>query len=63
MFAESEIMVDLLLAAKKKGIVALPIHDAVIVAQGHRDAMAEIMVQTFKDHVGMPGEVAVETAA
>ncbi len=60
MFAESEIMVDLLLTARRQNIVALPVHDAVIVAQKHQDAMAAIMVQTFKDHVGIPGEVAIE---
>jgi hypothetical protein len=60
MFTESEIIVDVLLSARRERIVALPIHDAVVVAHGHRDTMARIMVQAFKDHVGILGEVATE---
>jgi hypothetical protein len=63
MFAESEIMVDILLAARTAGIVAMPIHDAVIVAEGQQDTIARIMRDTFKDHVGIPGQVAVESTA
>lgn len=60
MYTESQIMVDMLQSAQAKGIVALPIHDAVIVAHHHRDTMAQIMVQAFEHHVGLPGEVAIE---
>ncbi len=60
MFTESEILVDLLLAARAAGIVALPVHDAVIVADGQQGPMATIMRDTFRAHVGIDGEVSVE---
>jgi hypothetical protein len=60
MFAESEIMVDLLLAARAADIVALPVHDAVLVADGQQAAMTTIMREIFRAHVGIDGEVSVE---
>lgn len=54
MFRESEILVDVLLALQKKGIVGLPIHDAVVVPRAREDEVREIMVDVFQDHMGIP---------
>lgn len=57
MFKESEIMVDLLLALKQMGIVALPIHDAVLVPEGTEDCVMRVMVDAFQSHTGIQGVV------
>ena len=57
MFKESEIMVDLLLALKQLGIVALPVHDAVLVPVGTEESVMRVMVETFHSHTGMQGVV------
>jgi hypothetical protein len=57
MFKESEIMVDLLLALKQMGIVALPVHDAVLVPEGTEDCVMRVMVDTFQSHTGIQGVV------
>lgn len=57
MFKESKIMVDLLLALKQMGIVALPVHDAVLVPEGTEESVMRVMVETFQRHTGMQGVV------
>jgi hypothetical protein len=57
MFKESEIMVDLLLALKQMGIVALPVHDAVLVPEGTEASVIRVMVDTFHRHTGIQGVV------
>jgi hypothetical protein len=57
MFKESEIMVDLLLALKQMGIVALPVHDAVLVPEGTEASVMRVMVDTFHRHTGIQGVV------
>lgn len=56
-FTESQIMVDLLLRLIGEGITALQLHDAVLVAQSKADRTETIMLETFRDHVGIPGIV------
>ncbi|NKN13969.1 hypothetical protein [Rhizobium laguerreae] len=56
-FQESEIMVDILLSLKSHGIVALPVHDAILVAASNEDAARHVMVDVFARHVGLPGLV------
>lgn len=56
-FQESQIMVDTLLRLKSQDIVALPIHDAILVADSKASAAAQIMIDVFSDHVGLPGLV------
>lgn len=56
-FQESEIMVDILLSLKSHGIVALPVHDAILVAASNADAAGHVMVDIFARHVGFPGLV------
>ncbi|WP_247879110.1 hypothetical protein [Brucella sp. 6810] len=56
-FTESQITVDLLLRLMGEGITALQLHDAVLVAKSKADRTETIMLETFKDHVGIPGQV------
>lgn len=60
-FQESQIMVDTLLRLKSHGIVALPIHDAILVADSKAPAAAQIMIDVFSDHVGLAGLVDVSS--
>lgn len=59
-FIESEILVDTLLQLKKMNIVALPIHDALIVPLSSQDQVREVMLSTFKHHTGIDGLVTIE---
>jgi hypothetical protein len=60
MFMESQILVDVLLDLGRKGISALPIHDAVIVAEGRAREVAAVMTSVFRTHTGVRGEVSFE---
>ena len=55
---ESDILVDVLLSLEAANIVALPVHDAVLVADGDIDRTRAIMQQVFKDHTGLIAQVA-----
>ena len=57
MFRESQILVDILLKLQEMDIVALPIHDAVVVAQSDADKAHTVMVETFERHTGIAGKV------
>lgn len=61
MFAESQLMVHLLLRLKDAGITALPIHDALLVADSRKMDAKAIMLETFRDRVGIPGSVTVNS--
>ncbi|CAM9991469.1 unnamed protein product, partial [Chrysoparadoxa australica] len=52
MFRESEILIDVLLALNAEGIVALPIHDAILVGSSHEVRAKAVMEGVFRDHVG-----------
>ena len=54
---EADILVDVLEALRSKGIVALPVHDAVIVADEDKDTTRTIMKAVFKDHTGITPQV------
>ena len=56
---ESDILVEVLLALKAEGIVALPIHDAVVVSDDKHQEATEIMKRVFKDHTGITPEVSL----
>lgn len=56
-YRESEILVDVLLAMMERGIVGLPIHDAVIIPKSSADEVKRIMLTTFKAHTGLEGIV------
>lgn len=54
---ESDILVDVLEALQARGIVALPVHDAVIVMDDHHLLTTKIMKEVFKRHTGINPEV------
>jgi hypothetical protein len=62
LFIESGILICVLLKLIKKNIVALPIHDAVIVPESAKDTVAQVMKETFSEHTGIQGQVHVEEA-
>jgi hypothetical protein len=59
-FHESQILVDVLLRLKRRGIVALPIHDAVVIPESREHETRQIMLDTFRDHLGVDGRVDTE---
>jgi len=59
-FIDSQIIIDVLLTLKERGIVALPIHDAVVVPVSRKDETKEIMETIFKSHTGVDGLVREE---
>lgn len=56
-FTESQIMVDILLALRDMDIVALPIHDAILVAMADGTDAREVMLEVFKARTGTDGYV------
>jgi len=52
-FVESEIMIDVLLTLKERGIVALPIHDAILVADHRAPEAHRVLKEVFEAHVGL----------
>ena len=59
-FLESQIMVDILLKLKAMEIVALPIHDAILVPQSKAEIAEQVMKDTFFHHTSVPGVVTME---
>jgi hypothetical protein len=60
-FHESQIMVDLLLTLRDRGIVALPIHDGVMVPITKKGEVKDIMLSTFFRHTNVQGLVREES--
>ena len=56
---ESDILVDVLLTLKTQGIVALPIHDAVVVQDDNSDKAKAVMKDIFLGHTGITPDVAL----
>ena len=54
---ESDILVNVLLTLKTQGIVALPIHDAVVVRDDNSDKAKAVMKKVFKEHTGITPDV------
>lgn len=57
---ESDILVEVLEVLRDRGIVALPIHDAVLVADEDKETTQEVMREVFRDITGIIPEVALE---
>jgi hypothetical protein len=53
MFNESQILIDVLGRLIDEGIVALPIHDALVVADDDASHVRGVMIETFKEHTGV----------
>lgn len=60
MYQESEILVRVLLTLIDREVVALPIHDCVLVPRTAAHLTKEVMEQTFLEVVGVPGVVEIE---
>lgn len=54
---ESDILVEVLLTLKRQSVVALPIHDAVLVADEDKDTAVRVMKEVFNKHTGITPEV------
>ena len=54
---ESDILVDVLEALRSVGIVALPVHDAVVVRDDNADKAEAVMKQVFREHTGITPDV------
>jgi hypothetical protein len=63
MFAESEILIDVLLELGEQGITALPIHDAVLAPRSKAEIVEEVMVDVFREHTGIEGQVTVSASS
>jgi hypothetical protein len=60
MYRESEILIDALIALIEQNVVALPIHDALVVSSGKLTLARDTMLSIFKEHTGVEGLVSVE---
>ena len=54
---ESDILMDVLLDLQKHDVVALPIHDAVLVADEDKEIAVRVMKEVFREHTGITPEV------
>jgi hypothetical protein len=54
---ESDILVEVLEVLRSEGIIALPVHDAVIVMDDHHLQATKIMKKVFKDHTRITPQV------
>jgi hypothetical protein len=59
-FHESQIMVDLLLTLRDRGIVALPIHDGLMIPVTRKEEVKDVMLSTFYRHTNVQGIVREE---
>lgn len=57
MAMESDIMVKVLLELIDRGITALPIHDGLLVGEGHVQTAQEVMLWAFREVTGQEGVV------
>jgi hypothetical protein len=54
---ESDILIDVLETLRSEGIVALPVHDAVVVRDDNADKAEAVMKQVFREHTGITPDV------
>ena len=60
MFVESEILIAVLLQLLERSIVALPVHDAIIVRQDRAPVAMSVMKAVFKEHTGVPAALSCD---
>ena len=60
MFLESEILIDVLMELNVLGIVALPIHDGLLVKPSQQESAKKVMLKVFKKHTNIDATVAIE---
>ena len=56
---ESNILVDVLEALRSVGIVALPVHDAVVVRDNNSHKAKAVMKKVFREHTGITPDVSL----
>jgi len=61
-FTESEILMEALLTLMRKEVVALPVHDCIVVAESDLEAAREALIDSFKFHTRQAARVSVERA-
>ena len=54
---ESDILVNVVLTLRENDVVALPIHDAVLVADEDKETAVRVMKEVFQKHTGITPEV------
>jgi hypothetical protein len=59
-YDESQILIEVLMRLLDRGVIALPVHDAVIVAKNHQELAESIMLAVFKEKTGIEGVVNLE---
>lgn len=59
-FMESQIMVDVLVRLMSEGVVALPIHDAILVPVSSKELGLRVMDTVFQDHTGIVSKISVK---
>ena len=57
---ESDILLDVLLTLKDRQIVALPVHDAVLVNASHEQEAKQVMIEVFHQQTGLIPEISIE---
>lgn len=60
MFLESEILIDVLMELNGLGIVALPIHDGLLVKPSQQEAAKKVMLKVFNKYTNIDATVAIE---
>lgn len=58
-FLESEILIQTLLRLKDKGILALPIHDCILVPKSAVDCSLDVFYNVFKENVSTAPKLVV----
>ena len=60
MYTESEILISALVELQAKGVIALPIHDCIMVAKSDQDVASKAMLRAFKEISGQSGKVDIK---
>jgi hypothetical protein len=60
MFIESCILVETLLALMDRRVVALPVHDALVVSSEHTSITTDVMLHVFHKNTGVKGKVRMD---
>lgn len=59
-FTESNILIDIMLTLIERGLIALPVHDCIVVPESSLDAAHAVMSEIFTAHTRLPARITVE---